>query len=327
MSPPRREAQQTRHWRLLRLLESRRSGVTISELEEELEVSYRTIYRDLRAMEDAGLPLYQDERGDERVWRIAAQGPSTPLTPTELIGVALAGNLIEGFFEGTLFQAAIAEGLAKLRASLSEPGVEVFEAFRERYLVTASAPRRWALPMEDMARLNQGLIERRSVRIVYRSARDEESRRRVDPYHLWFREDRIYLVAYCHLREDVRTFALGRIETVGGPDQAFEVRADYDPASLGAGFGVMRGPPKEVRVRFDKAVATIVAERTWAPGQHLTWAEDGRLELTLAVSSLAEFRHWILGFGPKAEVLSPPELRRELREKLAAALARYEKDR
>lgn len=319
-----REAQQTRHWRLLQLLESRRGGLTIADLERELGVSYRTIYRDLRAMEDAGLPLYQDEREGEKVWRLLSRGAPVPFTTTEMLGVYLARDAL-AVFRGTPVHDAVDRLLTKVRASLSERSLAHFDALRTVYRVSAASRRRFTLPEKEMAALNRALLERTTVRIAYRDTGGARTAREVEPYLLWFREESAYLVAYCRLRRSLRTFALDRVTALEPLGRPFRLSEDFDPeAIVGDAFGVIRGKPTEVVVRFEASVAAYVAERVWEPHQKMEWETGGRLRATLHVGDPGEFRHWVLGFGPKAEVLAPPELRAEVVSKLRTTLSRYE---
>jgi proteasome accessory factor B len=69
-TPNMRGDQIVRQWKIIRLMETRRYGISVAELAEELESQPRTIYRDLEALYDAGFPLYNDKDGKNSVWKL-----------------------------------------------------------------------------------------------------------------------------------------------------------------------------------------------------------------------------------------------------------------
>lgn len=151
------------------------------------------------------------------------------------------------------------------------------------------------------------------------------SGRSIDPYHLTFVTGGLYLVGYCHLRREVRIFAVERIRAVTALRDTFQVPAGFDAeAYLREAWGIVRGDLVSVQAVFSRAGAPHVRDRLWHPSQQLRELPEGRLELRVTVADTLEVRRWLLGFGAEVEVLAPPSLREAIRreaDKLALMLA------
>lgn len=175
--------------------------------------------------------------------------------------------------------------------------------------------------------LARAVQEGRQLELVYWSAsRDEVGRRVVDPYHLTSVLGDWYLVACCHLREEVRMFSPGRIRSLRETGERFERPAAFNiHAYLDHNFRAMRGegPPQRVRLRFTAEVARYVRVKTWHPTQKVQERKDGSLVLTFEVNHLHEVKRWVLSYGAACEVLEPPELRVMVAEELQRALGQY----
>jgi predicted DNA-binding transcriptional regulator YafY len=156
-------------------------------------------------------------------------------------------------------------------------------------------------------------------------SRDDVTDRRVDPYHLTLHGGGFYLVAHCHLRNDIRLFAVERVRELEVLTARFDRPVSFDiDKYLHGVWGIIRGDVVTVRVVFARGLARYIRDRLWHPTQSFRDLDDGRLEMTARVADTLEVRRWILGFGSEAEVLAPASLREALRlegEALARKLA------
>ena len=150
-------------------------------------------------------------------------------------------------------------------------------------------------------------------------SRKQKRRRRVAPYKLWFFDATFYLIGYCCLRQDIRIFALDRIETLQATEESFEIPADFDvEAFMGASFGVFAGPPVEVKIRFSADIAGYIREKTWHASQVIEPQADGSILFRARVAGTDEIKFWILRWGARARVLAPASLRDEIAAEAAA---------
>lgn len=319
--------QLTRQWRLLQVLEASRAGKTVSELVEAVGAPRRTIYRDLDDLQDAGFPVYHEDEAHRwgliEGWRFKVP---PPFTPTELMSLWLYRDLLQAF-QGTPFYDSLEEVFRKVQACLSGETLGYLERIKSGFSVGIKPYKDYARVRGILNQVNQAVLDCRRLEIAYKPLRtDKEVTRKVDPYRVWFFEGSLYLIAHCHLRGEVRMFVLDRMKMVRTTAERFPAPEDFDlDEFLRHSFKVMRGDQlHRVRVRISPAWARWAAEKTWHQSQEAEEQEDGGVILSFTVADAGEVKRWVLGFGPEAEVLEPPSLRRELRDDLKRSLVRYQ---
>jgi proteasome accessory factor B len=285
------------------------------------------VYRDLDALMLAGFPVLSEKR-DGRVFYRFLDGfrmGGSPFTPDEILALAFGEDLLRTL-EGTVFHDSIRSALAKIRSGLSPELAAYLERLRESFRVLPGPHKSYSRFRETIRILNDAVLARRTVRIRYRTGSSGAVRRRdLDPYRVWYRSGALYAIGRDHLSREVRTFAIDRILGIEPTGRRFEIPESFDfDAMLGSAFGVVSdSETQKVRVRFEPAWASFVAERTWHPSQHVEVGRDGSLELRMEVAGLSEVRSWVLSFGAGARVLEPERLRREVEQELAKALRAY----
>lgn len=316
--------QLTRQWQLLQLLD-RPAGVSVDDAAGDLGCTVRTIWRDLRVLQDAGFPIYDEANADGRrsVWKVAEsfrrQLP-LKLSLAELSALVMARELLlpAGVLDG-----AIASGFDKIAGVLSQEARDLLDRMRLTVGVRALGAKLQAPAAAHLAAIQQALLERRSLRLHYYSmSRDEVTERRIDPYHLTLHGGGFYVVARCHLRDALRIFAVERVRECELTATRFQPAEGFDAETYLAGaWGILRGDIVTVKVRFARTLARYIRERLWHPTQAFRDLTDGRLDVTMRVADTLEVRRWILGYGSEAEVLEPAALREALRRE-AEAVAR-----
>ena len=319
--------QLSRQWRLLQLIE-RPAGVTVDDAADELGCHRRTVWRDLRVLQDAGFPLYDEKAADgyRGLWRLSpgflANLP-LKLTLAEIAALVMSRDLLAPLGASVLGP-SVSSAFEKIAHVLSKDALDLLGRMRETIGVRALGAKLQMPVAEFIPVLQAALLDRRTVRVRYYSyGRDEETLRSIDPYHLTYFNGGLYLVGHCHLRQAVRVFAVERIRSLDVLRSTFTIPATFDATKyLEGAWGILRGDLVTVRVVFSKAVARYISERLWHPSQRLRQLEDGRLEVALRVADTLEVRRWILGYGVHAEVLEPAALREALRAEAAALVDR-----
>jgi predicted DNA-binding transcriptional regulator YafY len=317
-----------RQWKVLHALESSRHGVTIDALADDLDVTTRTIRRDLAALQEAGFPLY-DERDDEghAHWRLDGQvlkGLETGFTLAELCALYLSRNMLEAV-GGTPFQRDLTLAFARLEKMLS-PRMRQFLDRLPQVLAAKPGPRaRVAGSSPDIVgRLLEATLHYRVARMKYHSVSSARMKDYlIHPYRLAFAQGGLYLLAYVPEYKDVRTFAVDRIASVSLEKQTFTPSRTIPDDVFGNSLGVNTGPPSHVEIAFDKRVTPYVRARVWHPSQTLRDSGDGGVVLTLEVCNDLALRSWILGWGASARVLAPAGLAADIRADLNNASAQY----
>lgn len=301
----------------LYLLARRRA--TASEIAQAFEISERTVYRDLQALGEGGLPLIALP-GAGGGYELPPDYRLTPLTLTPEEAVALWAA-VQAFSapDHPLREAARGAWL-RIHAALPEElrrhvvdvgsGVDVSRMFPEVRVAQAI-----------FATVVRGLTERRQLHIRYHvPATGETTERTIDVYGLACVRGRWYAPAFCHLRGGLRSFRLDRVMEAELLDTHYAVPRTFDVSRWVKElftFEQEGANRVEVRVRFSPKVARRVVDDRFFQGS-LQRVEGGGFEARLALPAgeLPFYAELILGYAGEAEVLEPPELRR-----LVAALA------
>lgn len=314
---------------LLTLLLNTRRPVALREIREMDEFrAYRTqdpksgeraFERDKAALIELGVPLRwispeqsdddEDGVGGYVIDRDRYFLPEIELDASELALLSIAGSAA-ATIESFPGRAAVVRALAKL-------GFDVDETSPTSSLAHAPMPE-GADPKviaETLQTLHDAVAQRRAVSLTYAKLPTDVTERRVDPYGLYYRRGAWYLVAYCHLRRDERTFHLARIRSVAFAGAAGGIRV---PDNFSLRQHVERRPfefpshaPEEVTIRLAARLVPAVPEIFGARARVRRLDEEIQVDLT--VTHRSQLVAAVLPYGADAEVLSPKDLRDELR--------------
>jgi predicted DNA-binding transcriptional regulator YafY len=317
-----------RQWKVLHALESSRHGATINALADDLDVTTRTIRRDLAALQEAGFPLYDEHDDEGRArWRLDGQvlkGLETGFTLAEMCALYLSRNLLESV-AGTPFQRDLNNAFGRLEKMLS-PRMRQFLDRLPSVLAAKPGPRARGgdSSPDTVARLLEATLHFRTASMRYHSVSSARVKDYlVHPYRLVFAQGGLYLLAYVPAYKDIRTFAVDRIKSVSLEKQTFTPKQQVGDDVFGNSLGVNTGPAARVEIEFDPRVAPYVRARVWHASQELREAADGQLVLAMDVCHDWALRSWILSWGPFARVITPASLATEVRSDLQAASDHY----
>ena len=320
------------------LLEAARFGKTLPELRsaliEELgldDLSERTVRRDLEALQAAGFDVDVGAEDRGSVWRLGdrlRKLPEIGASVAELVALSMGRDLLLPL-SGTPFWQGIETLWQKMRGSLPEAVWSHFDERRAGVVVRGMPAKSYADQKGVLDTLNRAILQHRWVEIEYRSASQPEGRRReIAPRALVLYRNSLYVVADAAEDEPSappRHWKLDRFAKAATLDRRFEPRGDFDAAAHFSGvLGVYRsGKRCDATVRLSTSAARWVAENPWQPEQALTPQPDGGVELQLSDVDVEDLLPRVLALGADAEIVAPPDLREALRQRLAAALARY----
>jgi predicted DNA-binding transcriptional regulator YafY len=326
--PAKKYSQASRLHDVIRILEHR-YGATVEELVEECQVTRRTVYRDLAAIEDAGYPLVKElQDSGEVLYRFVAgfkQLPPITFSLEELMTLYLCRGQLS-FLQGTPFQDDLDAVFARLRSGLPPRSVAHLERIAEAGSSKIQGFRDYTRQRTILDSLRQALLKQQRCRILYAPARREASEYLFDPYTLLFYNSSLYLGGYAHNRQALRLFLVDRIATLTITEERFEVPEDYRPSQLtGAAFGLIdEGPERELDLLFAAPIAHLVRERIWHPQQVLEERADGSLRLQFRAAGDTEILSWLNSLIPHVQVLGPESLRQNFLQALRQTLRESE---
>lgn len=299
--------------------------ITAEEVAQRYGVSRRTIYRDFKTIEEAGVPLGA-EPGKGFYLVDGFHLPPVMFTRNEAAALAIAGKMVEKFTDVST-RKEMQTALDKIRAVLPAAskdlvenvvrGVEVFHGLSEQNT---------EYPNTFLLSLQQAVENHIPVEMSYQSLREESAvcGRIVEPIAVCFYSLSWHLIGWCRLRSDYRDFRLDRIKSLTVLNEPFKPRAITTARSY---FQHMRQTDsmEEVVVRVDKAAAPAMSSSRHYYGfvEEVLFPEY--VEMVFVTNDIAYVGRWLMMFIENVEVVSPPTLGEFLRNKIVLANHRISK--
>lgn len=288
-----------------------KSIVKAQDLADRFDVSLRTIYRDMRSLEQAGIPIY-GEAGTGYSLTEGYKLPPTSFTPEEILSLAASEKLMQKFVDPDMFRhftTAIGKVRSYLRYS-EKSSIMVLE--ENMWMSSPSAMFNENVP-DALSILFEAISNRKIVEMEYRAVqRDEANQRLIEPVGVYHEGNFWYFVAYCHLREAHRKFRIDRIEKIKTTTANFS--KEHKPLSHYLDKKEISNPVT-VRIRIDRAFARYL---TWERSYYgfVGDERDGdAVIMTFHSTNLEqEFARWYLRFADQAEILEPPALKNAVRD-------------
>jgi predicted DNA-binding transcriptional regulator YafY len=318
----------SRIYRLLRLITllQQSRGLSADQLAEELDVSRRTVFRDLNMLEMARIPYYFD--AESAGYRISRHFflPPINLTLSESLAImVLAGRTRTG--ARLPLMAPAASAAMKIEGALPQSVRDHVGSVMENLDVRLGPLSGHVGLDETFEELARAVAGRNVCRLVYISFHERgQIVTTVHPLRLVFVNRAWYLIAWSARHGERRTFKLGRIGKLTVTDRTFTPPPGAVPQEpFGAAWCMIpEGTLYDVHLHFEPRVAGNVAEVRWHPSQQVQFNDDGSVEFHACVDGLGEISWWVLGYGDQVEVLAPEPLRRRVAEVAARVAARYQ---
>lgn len=294
---------------------------------QHFEVTTKTAQRTIDFMRDR-LRLPLDYSAERRGWYYTEPThglAAIELTEGDLIAILLAERLAREY-RGTAIGLQVQQAFSKVLGAMTDTISIDFDTLIEAYSFEANATSE--IDPQLFQKLGRAASSRCRIEMAYYTAgRGELTRRRADPLHLRNYLSEWYVIAFDHLRGEVRDFHLGRIRELIVLSEQFDWPEGFDLSTyLDSGFGMMRGrEPFQVEIVFDEYQARWMRERkNYHPTEQKEELPDGGLLLRMEVGALDSVKRFVMQYGAHARVLAPEELRRAIRDELEAMKSLYE---
>jgi predicted DNA-binding transcriptional regulator YafY len=293
-----------------------------SELAGKLGVSLRTVHRYFEMLDEMGIPVYS-ERGPYGGFSLVRGYKMPPLVFTleEAVAIVLGTGIVEEMW-GELYREAARGALAKLENLL--PDEQVREVVWARGSLVATGMNRSDLKALTPAleKLRRAIREHRSVSMNYQSAQlPHPTQRGLDPYALVHRWGWWYVIGFCHVHEEVRTFRVDRIAEISLSDATFNIRTDFD-LQAHLKNELQAQPQIKAKLKVEASASHLITSNRsyWESIEEQT---DGSMIVTFSTPALEWAASTTLAYGPAVEVLEPPELRVMVAEWIDATGRKY----
>lgn len=296
------------------------------QLAERFEVSVRTVKRDIEGLRDTlRAPIEYDHARRGYYYSKKYKMPPLELTEGEVIALVLGAGLLSRY-RGTPFKDAVDGALNKV-AYLFPDHISADLGTIDRILTfdEDEIRGRGTKLEEHLSVIEKAIRDHETLEVLYYTpTRDSHTVREIAPHHVHVMGGAVYVIAYCHLRKEMRTFAVDRMEHVLPTGRKFQRRADFSIENYLAGsWGIERGEKTRITVRFDPETARFIRERRWHQNQVFEEQSDGSLLAQFEVAGTGEVTRWIRQYGSHAEVLGPEWLREEMRREAERMVGVY----
>jgi predicted DNA-binding transcriptional regulator YafY len=292
--------------------------VTAQEMADRFNISLRTVYRDVKALDESGVPVI-GEAGTGYTIMEGYRLPPVMFTQEEASALLLGAKLAEQFTDGSVkrhFHAA----LFKIKAVLRSSDKEYVDSLTEHIEIISRYTPDNDSPQQYLSQLQQAVVHKKIVHLQYHSNHKEEvTRRRVEPIGLLYYGSAWHLIGWCHLRNDYRDFRLTRMlgiqleETTFNPAAHPSIRKYIEQLRKGSDL-------LEAIVLFKKATVKYLQEQKYMNGFVSEEDLGDYVRMKFLISSFPYFARWLLMYTDSVRVETPGDLRTEvqtLTEKLS----------
>jgi proteasome accessory factor B len=313
-------SQMDRIWQIHSTL-AEQTPINCTRLSDKLEVNRRTILRDLDFMRDRlNLPIeYDDRRKTFYYSKEVTSFPALTINSSEMMALKLAQHTLSQY-TGSPFSSNLQAALDKISRLTG------LNTLAGQLPATVKAVGPTKLDTANFEILEKAVKQRQPIKFTYRRLGEAGKQvRQVHPYHIACIKGRWYLAAFDLKRQEMRTFALSRMEKLLIQAGRFEVQIGFDANQyFNSGFSVMHGEGDYlVEVEFNRWGADLLQTSVWHPTQKIKKIKDGGIRLTMRLDSLEEVTGWLLSWGEHATVVQPVELRQRLYEITNRLAERY----
>jgi predicted DNA-binding transcriptional regulator YafY len=296
-------------------LQSRRV-VKAADIAERFNISLRTVYRDVKTLEEAGIPLI----GEAGVGYSIMDGyrlPPVMFTKEEATAFLTAEKFVEKLTDASTM-ANYKSAMYKVRAILKTTEKDLLENMDDRIAVLKSAAIPETANTDHIQTILHSIAQKKVLALNYFAQHSQEhTKRYVEPIGIFFLSNHWHLIAYCRLRKDYRDFRIDRIKNL-------EVTSDHykDDHPALKDYIAQTAHDKEldaVVVLVDKSIHSHLESQKYYSGFISEKVIGDSVEMTFLTASLEGFARWYMMYGEKAEIITPDSLKdrvRELAEKL-----------
>ncbi len=287
--------------------------ITAQEVAERFDISVRTVYRDIRALEEAGVPIGA-EAGKGYFIMEGYHLPPVMFTKQEASAMLVGGKILD-LQPDESTKAYFNNALLKVRSVLRFQEKDHLENLDDHvYILPQPRQKNANFPNDFLSDIQLAIVGKNLISFDYFSNyKGEFTTRTVEPSGLCYYSDQWHLIAFCQMRQDFRDFRLDRISKLETKHEKYikDRKEDFHTFVK----KIMQGSPLlEVKVKLEKAVRRYISTQKFYYG-FMGEEEDGdHLLMTFMTPNLEYFGRWMLMYGTSMTAVSPPALKEELKK-------------
>ncbi len=314
---------------ILRMLDNR-ERCTPSILADKFTTTNRTIHRDMLDLGEAGFAI----RFDKETATYTFADPDFTLrdfdlNSDELMALLLGKQIAQRL--GKPFSSAFDSLLKKAHkdAGIKTKGKIKMLEEKQHFLVRMEPMEEFEKVENQYEAITEAMDNKVELEIAYKAMNSQkETIRQIAPYGLFYSNGLWYTIAYCHLQQDTRIFALDCIKDIKPTNNIYTIPKDFniDDYFKPTWQMIRYGEPVEVVLKFSKDIARWIKRQKWHPSQQIEENKDGSIIFKVKIEGTEEIKWWTYRWVPYCEILAPAELRKEVAKDIKALAGIYEKE-
>ncbi len=292
--------------------------VKAEEMADRFEISLRTVYRDVRALMEAGVPI-GSEAGKGYFIVDGYHLPPVMFSQGEASAILLAGKLVERMTDASI-RKEFESALIKIKAVLAEREKDHLESL-ESHIQVFQMPRQSSPPSNYfLTDIQKALVYKEVVELEYQSSQDEVTCREVEPIGMFYYSAGWHLIGWCRMRNDYRDFRADRIKSLRNTQKTFDQRNLMSLQDYLETYMQSHRDLRKVIITFDKS---IYKYRHHLYGFISEEDLGEKVRMTFLADNLRWLAKWLLSFGSSAEIEEPQELKAMVTELVEELQAHY----
>lgn len=296
--------------------------VRAEEIADRFEISLRTVYRDVKALMEAGVPI-GSEAGKGYFIVDGYHLPPVMFNQEEASALLTAGKLIEKMTDDSI-RKAYESALLKIKSVLNSSEKDHLENLQSSIAVFRMPDHKPEFPNQFMAEIQRSISRRNVLKLAYvSSGKQEHTSRMVEPIGVVYYSGHWHLIAWCRLRNGYRDFRIDMIQSMHNTGDVFDPRSHF---TLQEYFNSLMKAHEEMEkavVVFDKTASAYARNSRYYYGYVSEEELGDKCRMTFLVISPRSFCKWLMMFGNAVEIESPTSLRQTMEELVEELAAHY----
>jgi predicted DNA-binding transcriptional regulator YafY len=283
-----------------------RKVVKAADIAERFNISLRTVYRDVKTLEEAGIPII----GEAGVGYSIMDGyrlPPVMFTKEEATAFLTAEKFVEKLTDASTM-AQYSSAMYKIKAILRSSEKNLLEDIDSKIEVLRSRSHQMVDNKDHIQTILNGIAQRKVLNIAYFAQHSQENTKRdIEPVGIFFKDSYWHLIAYCRLRADYRDFRVDRINALTITDTVFHTKHPSLKAYIAQ---TAREQELDLVVmRVDKKIYAYLEHQKYYSGFISEKTVGNQIEMTFLTTSIEGFARWFMMYGDQAEIISPDSLK------------------
>ena len=295
--------------------------VTAQELADRFNLSLRTVYRDIKALDESGVPVI----GEAGIGYSVMEGyrlPPVMFTQEEASALLLGSKLIQQFTDRGVKQ-HFETAMYKIKAVLRSTDKDHVEELDNRIAIHLGPVQSGDIEQPHLTLLRQAMVDKRVVSLEYHSTyKEETTQREAEPIGLFFYGQSWHFIGWCRLRKDYRDFRLDRIKRLTLPGEIFDDKPHPSLTEYISQLAKER-QLEEAFISFDKEMAKYMQTQKYYHGFVSQEEVDGRIRMRFLSAHLDSLARWLLMYTNSARIESPQSLHGIMEKLITELTAHY----